>query len=180
MNITKQLSRFNHYEGGNSKDYIIIHSTGNTNDTAKNNADYFGRADRGASAHYFVDDNSIYQVVEDNDCSWSCGDGHNKYGIGNRNTIAIEMCGTADGNISDKTIENTLALTKSLMNKYGINIDHVVRHYDASRKCCPSQFSPNGWKRWSDFKSRLEGKKADIDNTNNEYVIEIGKVQQVH
>ncbi|MGL6187315.1 MAG: peptidoglycan recognition protein family protein [Clostridium chrysemydis] len=162
MNITRQLSRFNHYEGGNSKDYIIIHSTGNTNDTAKNNADYFGRADRGASAHYFVDDNSIYQVVEDNDCSWSCGDGHNKYGIGNRNTIAIEMCGTDDGNISDKTIENTLELTKSLMNKYGINIDHVVRHYDASRKCCPSQFSPNDWKRWWNFKARLEGK--DVEN----------------
>ncbi|MGL4729953.1 MAG: peptidoglycan recognition protein family protein [Clostridium sp.] len=161
MNITKQLSRFNHYEGGNSKDYIIIHSTGNTNDTAKNNADYFGRANRNASAHYFVDDNSTYQVVEDNDCSWNCGDGHNKYGIGNRNTIAIEMCGTADGTISDKTIENTLELTKSLMNKYGINIDNVVRHYDASHKNCPSQFSPNSWKRWSNFKSRLECKKVE-------------------
>ena len=147
MNINRKISPYNH-SAGNNVQYIAIHSTGNTNDTAKNNADYFYRADRQASAHYFVDDNSIWQVVEENQGAWHCGDGGMKYGIGNHNSIGIEMCGTANGYISDKTINNTIELVRSLMNKYGLSADRVVRHYDASRKNCPSQFSSNNWARW--------------------------------
>lgn len=157
MNINRKISPYNH-SAGNNVQYIVIHSTGNTNDTAKNNADYFYRADRQASAHYFVDDNSIWQVVEENQGAWHCGDGRMKYGIGNHNSIGIEMCGTANGYISDKTINNTIELVRSLMNKYGLSADRVVRHYDASRKNCPSQFSSNNWARWWDFKNRLNGK----------------------
>lgn len=158
LQITRQISAYNH-SAGNTIQYIVIHSTGNKNDTAKNNADYFGRADRQASAHYFVDDNSIYQVVEENQAAWHCGDGGNRYGIGNHNSIGIEMCGTDNGNISEKTINNTIELVKSLQAKYKLSNDKVVRHYDASRKCCPSQFSANNWARWIDFKARLVTRK---------------------
>lgn len=158
VQITKQISKYNHSSGNNIQ-YIVIHSTGNKNDTAKNNADYFCNGDRQASAHYFVDDNNIYQVVEESNASWHCGDGGNKYGINNHNSIGIEMCGTANGNISEKTINNTIELVKSLQAKYGLSNDRVVRHYDASRKCCPSQFSANNWARWADFKARLVTKK---------------------
>lgn len=166
VNIIKQISKYNHSSGNNIQ-YIVIHSTGNTNDTAKNNADYFGRADRQASAHYFVDNNSIYQVVEENQASWHCGDGHNKYGIGNHNSIAIEMCGTADGNISDSTVNNTIELVRNLQSKYGINNNRVVRHYDASRKICPEPFSHDNWARWQDFKNRLSGNSSIQINTNS-------------
>lgn len=158
LQITRQISAYNHSSSNNIQ-YIVIHSTGNKNDTAKNNADYFGGADRQASAHYFVDDNSIYQVVEESNAAWHCGDGGNKYGIGNHNSIGIEMCGTNNGNISEKTINNTIDLVKSLQAKYNVPNDKVVRHYDASRKCCPSQFSANNWARWNDFKARLVTKK---------------------
>lgn len=158
LQITRQISAYNH-SIGNTIQYIVIHSTGNKNDTAKNNADYFGRADRQASAHYFVDDNSIYQVVEESNAAWHCGDGGNKYGIGNHNSIGIEMCGTNNGNISDKTINNTIELVKSLQAKYRLSNDRIVRHYDASRKCCPYQFSSNNWARWNDFKARLVARK---------------------
>lgn len=154
LNIKRKISNYNHYEGNTPK-YLVIHYTGNINDTAKNNADYFGRCNRNSSAHYFVDDNDIYQVVENNNGAWHVGDGHNKYGINNKNSIGIEMCGTDNGNISEKTIENTIELIKYLMKKYGINEDHVVRHYDASRKNCPSAFSSNNWSRWWNFKNRL-------------------------
>ncbi|MEF9991320.1 MAG: peptidoglycan recognition family protein [Peptostreptococcaceae bacterium] len=154
LDIKRKISQYNHYEGNNPQ-YIVIHYTGNENDTAKNNADYFGGGNRNASAHYFVDNNEVYQVVEEFNGAWHIGDGNNKYGINNKNSIGIEMCGTDNGNISEKTVENTLELTKELMKKYGIDSDHVVRHYDASRKNCPSAFSSNNWSRWWNFKERL-------------------------
>ena len=166
VQIIKKISPYNH-SNGNNVQYIVIHSTGNTNDTAKNNADYFYRADRQASAHYFVDDNSIYQVVEENQAAWHCGDGGMRYGIGNHNSIGIEMCGTANGHISDKTINNTIELVKSLQSRYGLPNDRVVRHYDASRKNCPSQFSPNNWSRWTDFKNRLGGNSSSAASKPN-------------
>ena len=40
--------------------YIVIHYTSNDGDTAKNNADYFANnKNLSASAHYFVDENTI-------------------------------------------------------------------------------------------------------------------------
>ena len=161
LNIKRKISNYNHSEGNKPK-YIVIHYTGNINDSAKNNADYFGRCNRNASAHYFVDDNEIYQVVEYYNASWHCGDGNNRYGINNYNSIGIEMCGTDNGNISEKTVQNTLELTKYLMKKYNIDADHVVRHYDASRKNCPSAFSSNNWTRWWDFKNRLNDSSSNI------------------
>ena len=73
VQIIKKISPYNHSRG-NSVQYIVIHSTGNTNDTAKNNADYFYRADRQASAHYFVDDKNAYfgiRKVKFSDCTIS-------------------------------------------------------------------------------------------------------------
>lgn len=171
LDIKRKISPYNHYKG-NNVEYIVIHYTGNKNDTAKNNADYFYGANRNASAHYFVDDNEAYQVVEEFNGAWHVGDGNNRYGINNKNSIAIEMCGTHNGNISEKTVENTLELTKQLMKKYGIDADHVVRHYDASRKNCPSAFSPNNWSRWWSFKERLVNSPTnkDIDITYQVYV----------
>lgn len=161
MNIKTDLTSVNYRSGrnGNSIKYIVCHFTGNQNDKASGNANYFRSVNRQASAHYFVDDNEIVQVVREGDTSWHCGDGNGRYGITNSNSIGIEMCAT-NGDISEKTIENTLWLVKSLMNKYGIDIDHVVRHYDASRKCCPSPFAHNNWSRWWEFKNRLKGEQG--------------------
>lgn len=166
LDIKRKISPYNHYEG-NNVEYIVIHYTGNINDTAKNNADYFYRENRNSSAHYFVDDNEIYQVVEEYNGAWHVGDGHNKYGINNKNSIAIEMCGTDNGNISEKTVENTLELTRQVMSKYGIDEDHVVRHYDASRKNCPSAFNVNNWSRWWNFKDRLSNQNSN--NNQSDY-----------
>ena len=144
MNISKQFIGYNKSVRTQSIKYIVIHSTGNSGDTAQNNHDYFASGNRGASADFFVDDNNVIQIIDsDNYYSWHCGDGHGAYGISNSNSIGIEMCGTNNGNISEATINNTIELVKILQSKYNIDNDHVVRHYDASRKCCPSQFSNN-------------------------------------
>jgi len=55
--------------------YIVIHYTANNGDTAKGNTNYFKSTYRGASAHYFVDENVIYRCVKDEDISWHCGGG---------------------------------------------------------------------------------------------------------
>lgn len=159
MNITKKISPYNHSSNNNIK-YIVIHDTGNFKDTAVANASYFNEGDRQSSAHYFIDDTSIYQIVEDYNASWHCGDGHGTYGIDNHNSIGIEMCNSG-GYISDTTIKNTLELVKTLMKKYNVSIDRVVRHYDASRKICPANMSKNNWNLWNDFKNKLTNVKED-------------------
>ena len=74
--ITKKITNFNHRKDDTTNDieYIVIHDTGNQNDSDEGNANYFSADGRNASAHYFVDDNSITQVVEDKDIAWHVGD----------------------------------------------------------------------------------------------------------
>ena len=155
--IQRKISSFNYStRNANRVKYIVLHYTGNKGDTAKNNVDYFYNGNRGASAHYFVDDNSIWQSVEEYNSAWSVGDGHGIHGITNRNSISIEMCCNSSGVITEKTESNALELVKYLMTKYNISISNVVRHYDASRKICPN-WSANNWNRWYNFKSKING-----------------------
>lgn len=63
---------YNSMSSKNNK-YIVVHYTGNTTDTAYNNTKYFKSVNRNASAHYFVDDNYIYQCVLDKDKAWHVG-----------------------------------------------------------------------------------------------------------
>ena len=155
--IQRKISNYNYSSrNGNSIKYIVLHYTGNKGDTAKNNVDYFYGGDRNASAHYFVDDNSIWQSVEESNSAWAVGDGKGSYGITNQNSISIEMCCNSSGIISEKTEINALELVKYLQSKYGISNSNVVRHYDASRKVCPN-WSANNWSRWTTFKNKLNG-----------------------
>jgi len=156
--IKRRIDNDDHYVGRNSISYIVLHDTGNFKDSDESNAKYFCTGSRGASAHYFVDDDSITQVVEDYNGAWHVGDGHGKYGITNRNSLGIEMCNSG-GYISEKTIENTLWLVKKLQDKYKVDNAHVVRHYDASRKICPNNMSANNWAKWWEFKRRLESNR---------------------
>ena len=157
MNIQRKISNYNFSSrNGNSIKYIVLHYTGNKGDTAKNNVNYFYGGDRSASAHYFVDDNSIWQSVEENNSAWAVGDGKGAYGITNQNSISIEMCCNTSGVISETTENNALELVKYLQNKYNIANNNVVRHYDASRKTCPN-WSTNNWSRWTNFKNKLNG-----------------------
>lgn len=164
MNIKEMFTLTNRLIGrkGHTIEYIVIHYTGNNTDRAVSNAKFFRIIPRGASAHYFVDTEEIYQVVKDKDTSWAVG---KKYGnapywgkCNNYNSISIEMCSNG-GRIDDRTVALTVELTKELMKKYGISNDRVIRHYDVCHKECP------GWKGWigsdthlwDDFKARLNG-----------------------
>lgn len=60
--------------GGNSIKYIVMHYTANDGDTDEGNAHYFQGAGRRASAHYFVDEDSVTQSVPRPPMqAWHCG-----------------------------------------------------------------------------------------------------------
>lgn len=143
--------------------YIVLHYTGNKKDTAIANANYFQRANIKASAHFFVDDESIYQSVGLRNAAWHCGTSGKYYSnCRNSTSLGIEMCCTADNYlISDKTIENAAYLTAHLCKLLGITakqVDtYVLRHYDVTHKKCPAQMANSADdKDWIAFKNRVK------------------------
>ena len=177
MEIKTKLTTVNRTIMNNKQNkYIVIHYVGAVS-TAKANADYFYSVNRQASAHYFVDENEIYQVVKDSDSSWHCGTTGTYYSnCRNSNSIGIEMCcfnnnGLLD--ISEKVIENTIQLTKGLMSKYNIPVENVIRHYDVTHKCCPAP-CVNNVNRWNDFKNRLVNQVKVADLQYKAHIQDIG------
>lgn len=175
MQINEHLVKYNFSSRNNNDiEYIVIHDTGNKSKGADANAhfNFFNTADRQSSAHYFVDDTQILRIIRDEDKSWHCGDGKGRYGIKNENSIGIEMCINSDGDFN-KTVSNTIELTAYLMDKYNIDINNVVRHYDASRKICPNIMSKNNWMLWDEFKENLNIFYKDIFNNEQDINIDI-------
>lgn len=163
-------------------DYIVMHYSGNTKDTAKANCQYYQGADRHASAHLFVDDTNIYQSVELRDQAWHCGTYGTYYhdSCRNANSIGIEMCCTA-GNykISEVTKKNSAYLCAYLCDLVGITADqvdkYVVRHYDVTHKNCPAQMAGDSNKEWDEFKRTVKDiltGAASIKKTSDKVIAE--------
>lgn len=172
--IEQHLTKVNKgKKGNNNPEYIVFHFVG-ASGQAWGNAKYFHSTYRGASAHYFVDPEHIVQVVEDDTPAWHIGDGSrtdkggiNGYihpgGATNTNAIGIEVCqDTSTGksawewDFHPETLNKVEWLIRTLQKKYGINDDHVIRHYDATGKPCPGNWKPDGWAKWWEFRERLE------------------------
>lgn len=132
--------------------YIVLHFTANDGDTDENNGKYFANNIVKASAHYFVDDDSVTQSVPDDYVAYSVGGkkysdcaktgGGYYYGkCTNTNSISIELCDDVkNGTIypSAATIANAVELTKTLMKRFGIAKEYVIRHFDVNGKKCPA------------------------------------------
>lgn len=156
----------------NKIEYIVLHYTANDGDTDESNGKYFANNIVKASAHYFVDDDSVTQSVPDNYIAYAVGGakynncaktgGGKYYGkCFNTNSISIELCDDVkNGTIypSAKTIDNALELTKALMEKYDIPISNVIRHFDVNGKPCPAYWCSTSTKneKWkSEFLDKL-------------------------
>ena len=177
MYTTRELlanpGNYNGFRGIAKIQYIVIHYTGNDGDRAANNARYFRDHVVQASAHFFVDDDSVWLSVPEDRVAWSVGGkkyanagktgGGKMYGkITNTNSISVEMCDTIRNGVyqaSEKTLENTVELVRSLMAKYHIDVDHVYRHFDVTGKHCPSYLVSA--RKWAEFKRRLVAKTMD-------------------
>ena len=174
MKIQKLISDYNNQSRyGESIEWIVIHYVGAVS-TAHDNARYFAGGDRQASAHYFVDENEIWQSVEESRAAWHCGgplqgvNGHKYFGIcTNRNSIGIEMCVVKKGGkyiIKEKTVDNTGELVRDLMKRYGVSKEHVITHYQVTGKSCPAcypEYAPDDYllnsAAWERFRDRLVG-----------------------
>ena len=174
--------------------YIVLHYTGNDGDTAMNNAKYYASNVVKTSAHYFVDANEIVQSVPDLRVAWAIGG--NKYascpqtGGGtlygkctNTNSISIELCDAKRDGVyapAAATVSAALELTKTLMTKYHIPAENVIRHFDVTGKLCPAYWSGKEneakWKSefWDklgepDYAAQLK-KRAGLEDTTIAYL----------
>lgn len=143
-------------------EFLVIHYTANNGDTVQNNLDYFAGNAVGASAHYFVDETGYGQSVRDMDTAWHCGASSYRHPTcRNANSIGMELCSRKDsrGNyyFLDQTVYNAAALARQLMQTYGIDRSHVLRHYDVTGKRCPAPMVDNPT-LWENFLNLLEDK----------------------
>ena len=135
--LQERLANPGNYGGSravNQIKYLVFHNTGNDGDKAADNAACFRNHVVEASAHYFVDDTTVWRSVPDLKVAWAVGGkkyanadktgGGTMYGmITNTNSISIEMCDTIRNGIyqaSEATLANAAALGRELMAGCGI------------------------------------------------------------
>ena len=167
--VNRSLGRY-----GQQIKFIVIHYVGATG-TAFDNAKYFEKELRNASAHYFVSQNGdIYQCVKDEDTAWHCGDaytggaGGTFYGkCTNYNSIGIEMCvNKVNGKwiYTEATLEATAKLVQRLMAKHKVPKENIIRHFDVSGKECPALYTNAA--KWKKLHLRLTTSKSKFKNNN--------------
>lgn len=169
MKIKKMYARKISFDSTKIRDrnkikYIVIHYTGNTNDTAKNNAEFFAlRNTREAGAHFFVDSNgSVYKSIPMNRTAWSVGGLYNKsngaskyYGkCTNYNSVSIELCNCVE-KYSFKQATATKQLIKYIQ-KYCPNAKTIIRHWDVNGKTCPLPMCGKNNEMWKEFLSKIK------------------------
>ncbi|MCY9532994.1 N-acetylmuramoyl-L-alanine amidase [Paenibacillus alvei] len=145
---------------------ITIHNTDNPTSTARNERGWLTNPSnsRTASYHIAIDEREAIEVLPLNENAWHAGDGN---GDGNRKSIGIEIC--ESGNYA-KTLENAADLVAKMLKERGWGTDRLRRHYDWSRKICPSKMYDGGkWTGWFAFKAevekRLKTEQKQPDNT---------------
>lgn len=164
------------YRAGRTRpvQYIVMHYTANNGDTARNNCDYYHRVGGlQASAHYFCDEHGAMQSVREGDTAWHCGArAYWHPECRNGNSIGIEMCSRkrADGSyyIKPETVANAAALAREIMQRYGIDTDHVLRHYDVTGKRCPMPWVDDP-AQWAAFKDMLTTNTDEEDENMTRY-----------
>ncbi len=165
-------------------DWITIHYTAGTLSNAgkaRAVANGFANNNREASADFVVDDKEIYCCNKDikNQYTWSvggkkypsksCSESARYYGqCTNANSISIEICSRkinrhsllatdTDWYFTEDALSLAVQLTAELMQKYNIDINHVIMHSSVTGKICPNPFCVNegALSKWKDFKNRI-------------------------
>lgn len=169
--IKYEYIRINKFSRPGIKNYgikgIIMHYTANNGGTARNHKDYFNNLNGVyASAHLFVDDNEAICIIPLDEVAYHANDTvkYNSDGsiykplysqIGNANygAIGVEMCLDKNGNITEKTFQNTVKAVKELIAKYpNVTRNKIWRHYDVTGKNCPAPWvaKPSELERFKD------------------------------
>ena len=134
-----------------SIDKIVVHYLGNPETTAQENRDYFeslkNLQDTYMSANYVVGmDGEIIQCVPDGEVAWASN-------RANYYSISIENCHhDSSGRFTDATDWSDVHLVAYLTEKYDLERDDIIRHYDVTGKDCPKWYvdHPDEWERFKD------------------------------
>lgn len=139
--------------------YLVVHFTAGRNDRAVDNGAYFARERVGASAHYFVDEQTVVRSVPEDRVAYHCGAlSYLHPECRNGNSIGVEICtrwGEAGYEFAPAALEQARLLLRDLMARYGIPAERVLRHYDVTGKLCPAPFIGAGLGSWEKFKGGL-------------------------
>lgn len=77
--------------------------------------------------------------VDESDTAWHVGNWHCCM-----RSIAVEI---GDGELCDDDIERLRVIVTDLMDRYGIEADMVLRHFDVSGAMCPIRYvDPDAWR----------------------------------
>ncbi len=190
MVLKTKWANSKNYGGARKKiAYIVIHYTANDGDSDEANGNYFHDHAVGASAHYFVDGDSITQSVPDGAVAWAVGGrkyqncaasgGGKWYGkCTNNNSISVELCDAVRNgryDFSEATLCNAAELVRMLMKKYNIPVQNVIRHFDVTGKMCPKPFVED-WRAWQSFKNRLMEMKKEVEEEMVKYYETLAEV----
>jgi N-acetylmuramoyl-L-alanine amidase CwlA len=186
INIVKRTTTKNTTALANRKiEYIVLHYTAGTSSKkgkAEAIATYFATQNN-ASADFIVDDETIVQYNGDIENRYTWAVGGSKYTslstsqggtfykkCTNINSISIEMCSNksttkslnatdTDWYFTDATINKAVELVKYLMDKYEIDINHVIMHHHVTGKICPNPWcvTEDRLTIWNNFKAKCAG-----------------------
>lgn len=144
---------------------IVIHYVGNPGSTAKGNRDYFDTPTTGVSSHFIVGlDGEILQCLPL--CEKSAASNQR-----NIDTISIETCHPDEtGKFSDVTYASLVRLAAYLCDRFSLDTDDVIRHYDVTGKLCPLYYveHEDAWEKLradiGDAIQALQAAGADAEN----------------
>ena len=111
---------------------IVIHYVGNPGSTAQGNRDYFDSPTTEVSSHFIVGlEGELLQCLPL--AEKSAASNHR-----NSDTISIETCHPDEtGKFTDVTYASLVRLTAYLCDRFSLDTDDVIRHYDVTGKLCP-------------------------------------------
>ena len=128
---------------------LTIHNTGNPKSTDTNEHDWLTNPhnDRYASAHVFIDENSVTECIPLDEMAYHSGSQK-----GNLTSLSLEICEV--GNYH-QTLENAKEWIIDLLKSRGWTTLQLKRHFDWSGKICPRLFAENNWKKWDEFVNEI-------------------------
>lgn len=148
---------------------IVIHYTANPGSSAQQNRDYFNDLQNthttSASSHFIIGlEGEIIQCIP----TWEIAYASNGR---NKDTVSIECCHPDESGIfNEATYHSLVQLTAWLSEKFELNTEDIIRHYDVTGKICPKYFVENedAWIAFKDAVQKARDLKKNETNENNE------------
>ena len=165
----------------NDVQYIVVHYTASPDGSALAVSNYFKSSSKASSAHFVVDEKSIYQCVDESNGAYHAG---NKFY--NQHSIGIEICchktskktllaSDKDWYFAEETLNNVLELIWDLQKRYPNA--KIIRHYDVNKKVCPAPFV-HDINKYNTFLSHVSnhtyyGNATISSNVDSSYIVKI-------